>query len=242
MKRHLGVHLRPAGILRWSTLCILAGLTGCEERYVATEQDARMAGLQKQIDELDNQRTQLLSGEVPNNFHLPRVGYYHAEARDFFEYPYDFVKDGMHFINGQWEYFRKDPVPASQPSTAALKKVEAYLEDEEKKQETLNEPYLSQGGESIGATDALLMYWILSGNRGNFMPGAGFTEAQRRAGQWNREVEEKRSQVSSYSSSHGVYSRLVESSKASGQPVKAGQSVRGGFGSARSGSGGFFGG
>lgn len=45
-KRISPTTLRPGGILRWSTLCILAGgLTSCDRgvRYVATEKDAEMA-------------------------------------------------------------------------------------------------------------------------------------------------------------------------------------------------------
>ena len=49
-------------------------------------------------------------------------------------------------------------------------------------------------------------------------------------------IDEQRRSVSAYASSHPGYSRLVAQSHSSGTPVKAGQSVRGGFGSSRSSS------
>jgi len=237
--------LRPGGILRWSTLCILAGLTGCEERYVATEKDVEMAGLQKRIDKLDSQKQMLLNGAVPNNFHVPGVGYYHATVRDFFEYPYDHVKDGMHYIDGKWEYFSREPeVKISPPTAAALRRVEAALEDQEKAEDQNQGAVASQHrGGGFNTTDALLMYWMLSGNRGNFAPGNGFRQADERARTWQRDVEEKRNEVNNHASSSAGYRAVVSRSEANGTPVKAGQSVRGGFGSSRSGrSGGFYGG
>lgn len=247
--KRLTANLRSGGILRWSTLCILAGLTGCEERYVVTEKDVEMAGLQKEVDRMDSMRTTLMSGRVPNNFHVPGVGYYHAEARDFFPYAYDHKgADGQHYINGKWEYFSKPAeVTSSEPTVAALKKVDAALAEKEKEED--------QGGTTAGATaggahhrggfdatDALLMYWMLSGNRGNFTPGAGFRQAESRYPRWQRDVEEKRSTVSSYTYQNPGYQAMAKRSAETGSPVKAGQSVRGGFGSSRSGSGGFFGG
>ncbi len=234
--------LRPGGILRWSTFCILAGLTGCEERYVATQKDVEMAGLQKKIDALDQQRLQLMRGSVPNNFHVPGVGYYHAPVRNFFEFPYDHVKDGMHYINGKWEYFSKEPeVASSQPTAAALKKVEAALEEQEQEEDgKQNATASNHRGGGFNTTDALLMYWMLSGNRGNFTAGNGFRQADQRAPTWQRDVEEKRSEVNNHSSGNAGYRAMVQRSEATGTPVKAGQSVRGGFGSSRTGSGGGF--
>ncbi len=62
-----------------------------------------MAETQAQIEKLDSEKSKLIKGEVANNFHIPRVGYYHAEARNFFEHPYGFEQDGRYFINGVWQ-------------------------------------------------------------------------------------------------------------------------------------------
>ena len=49
--------IRPGGILRWSTVCILAGvgLTGCDRGYVATAKDEQMAETEKRLNELDEE-------------------------------------------------------------------------------------------------------------------------------------------------------------------------------------------
>src|SRR6478609_7904351 len=135
-KRSFLTALRPGGILRWSTVCILAsGLAGCDRgvRYVATEKDVEMAETQTQIEKLDSEKSKLLQGEVSNNFHIPRVGYYHAEARNFYEHPYGFSQDGRYFVNGVWQdQPAAETVASSRPTPEALKKVEAALEEEQK--------------------------------------------------------------------------------------------------------------
>jgi hypothetical protein len=50
-------------------------------------------------------------------------------------------------------------------------------------------------------------------------------------------VERQRSTVSGYAASNPGYRKMAEQSRASGAPIRAGQSVRGGFGSSRSGGG-----
>lgn len=230
--------LRPGGILRWSTACILAGsLASCDRgtRYVATETDAEMAEAQTQIEKLDSEKDKLIKGEVTNNFHIPRVGHYHAEVRKFLEHPYGFVKDGRHFINGEWEYFaREATVTASYPIPEELRRVEAALEEEQK---VASSPQQQGGGFGMG--NALMMYWLLSANRGTYAPGAGFQNASGQAGRWQRDVEDKRGEVASHASRNPGYNHFVAQSKSQGTPIKPGQSVRGGFGNSRAtGSGG----
>jgi hypothetical protein len=89
----------------------------------------------------------------------------------------------------------------------------------------------------FGMGNALLMYWLLSGNRGGFVAGPGFQRAATQAPAWQGEVERQRGTVNAYASSNPGYRRMVEQSRASGVPVRSGQSVRGGFGSSRSGGG-----
>lgn len=225
------------GILRWSTFCILAGgtagLTSCDRSsYTATEKDVQMAAIQSRVEKLDAEKAKLSRGEVDNNFHLPRVGYYHAMAHNFFEHPYNFQQDGKYFVNGKWE---SSPGPefatASSPSPEALAKVDAALAEEQKLASNSSE----KSGGGFGMGNALLMYWLLAGNRGGMAPGAGFRQASQQAGNWQRSVDTQRGAVNRYASANPGYQRMVEQSRASGKPVGAGQSVRGGFGSSRQG-------
>jgi len=232
MKHRSAVVIRPGGVLRWSTVALLtgAGLTGCERSYVATAKDQQMAETQKRIEALDAQKTKLASGMVANNFQLDGVGYYHADAHDFYPHPYGFQRDGRYFVNGMWQ---ANPGPAtvagSRPSPDALKKVEAALEKEQQVLAGQSGAARSSGG--FGMSNALLMYWMLSGNRGFFSPGNGFSQATGQAPQWQGSVESQRSAVASHAAANPGYQRLVAQSRASGTPVRAGQSVRGGFGS-----------
>lgn len=243
-KRSFLTTLRPGGILRWSTACILAGgLASCDRgvRYVATEKDVEMAEAQTQIEKLDSEKSKLIKGEVANNFHIPRVGYYHAEVRSFYEHPYGFEKDGRYFINGVWQdQALPEAVASSRPTPEALKKVETALEEEQK---VASNPQ-QHGGGGFGMGNALMMYWLLAGNRGMFSPGNGFRQASGQAGNWQRGVESQRSAVGSYAAANPGYQRMVDQSRASGTSVKPGQSVRGGFGNSRtttSGGGSSFG-
>ena len=237
MKNRSFPTLRPGGILRWSTACILAGtLAGCDRgvRYVATEKDAEMAEAQTQIEKMDSEKSRLTKGEVANNFHIPRVGYYHAEARNFYQHPYGFEQDGRFFINGEWQAQPvAENIASSRPTPEALKKVEAALEEEQK---TASNP--QQQGSGFGMGNALMMYWLLAGNRGMFSPGNGFRQASGQAGNWQRGVENQRSAVGSHAAANPGYQRMVDQSRASGAAVRPGQSVRGGFGSTRPSGGG----
>lgn len=241
--------IRPGGILRWSTVCILAGvgLTACDRGYVATPKDEQMAETQRRLDVLDATKAKLMAGELPNNFHLEGVGYYHAAVRDFFPERYGATSTQGWFVNGKWELNPgPDTVADSRPTPEALKKVEAALEKEQ--QLLAGQPAGSSGGSAqghshgFGMGNALMMYWLLSGNRGFFSPGAGFRNATSQAPAWQGSVESQRSAVNSHAAANPGYRRMVEQSRASGTPVRAGQSVRGGFGNSRKGGGSSFGG
>jgi hypothetical protein len=235
-KRSFLTTLRPGGILRWSTACILAGtLSSCDRgvNHVMSEQDEAVAETQSQIEKLDTEKSKLINGEVSHNFHIPRVGYYHASAQNFYEHPYGFAKDGRYFINGVWQDENvPESVTASRPAPEALKKVEGALEAEQKT--ASNSSSQPHGGGGFGMGNALMMYWLLAGNRGMFSPGNGFRQASGQAGNWQRGVENQRGAVSRYAAANPGYQRMVEQSRATGVPVKAGQSVRGGFGSSSS--------
>jgi hypothetical protein len=240
-KRSFFAPIRPGGILRWSTACILAGgmagLTGCERKYVATAQDEKMAQLQAKIDALDAQKAKLINGEVANNFNLPGVGYYHAEARDFFEHPYGYQQDGRWFANGKWQdqAVAEATVAASRPTPEALKKVDDALAREQKlladQGKTSPGTTASNSHQGSGFGSALMMYWLLAGNRGSYNPGMGFQQAGSQVNGWQRGVEDQRRSVSAHAAANPGYSRMLAQSRSSGTPVKAGQSVRGGFGS-----------
>ena len=242
-KRCLSASLRPNGILRWSTACVLAGtLTSCDRGYTVTEKDADMAKVQSRIEALDSQQALLKQGQVSNNFEIAGVGYYHAEKRDFFEHPYNFARDGRYFVEGNWQNAPgPEYVPPSRPSAAALKKVDEALTRAQKEEEKATGSGDAQvthhhhGG--FGAGNMLMMYWLLSGNRGFFSPGAGFQRADRNVPNWNQSVDRSRRDVASHAAANPGYARMVEQSRVQGTLVKPGQSVRGGFGSSRSGGG-----
>jgi hypothetical protein len=237
--------IRPGGILRWSTACLLAGvgLSSCDRGYVATAKDQQMAEAQQRIESLDASKATLMAGEVPNNFHLEGVGYYHAAVGDFFPHRYGFADERGWFVNGVWELNPgPDEVAASRPLPDALKKVEAALEKEQQLAGGAvsgASPAAATQGQGFGMGNALMMYWLLAGNRGLFSPGAGFRNADGRAGGWQRSVDSQRAAVNSHAAANPSYRRMVEQSRASGMPVRAGESVRGGFGSSRGRSGGF---
>ena len=203
-----------------------------------------MAETQSQLEKLDTGKDQLMKGEVANNFHIPRVGYYHAEARDFYEHPFGFARDGQYFVNGVWQ---NQPVPeisaTSRPTEEALKKVEAALEEEQKvAANPQQQQQQQQQGGGFGMGNALMMYWMLSGNRGMFSPGNGFRQASGQAGNWQRGVDDGRGQVNRHAAANPGYQKMVQQSRMNGALVKSGQSVRGGFGASRTGGGASVGG
>ncbi len=221
--------IRPGGILFWSTACILTGgLASCDRSvtHVISEKDAEMAETELKIEKLDSEKSVLQQGEVSHNFHIDKVGYYHADARDFFPHPHGFEQDGRYYANGVWS---EQPVLAtlerSKPTPEALAKVEKALEEEQ----TAAAP--SSHGHGFGMGNALMMYWLLSGSRGSFFPGAGFRRADTQAADWQRGVDRQRDVVRGYAAANPGYRRMVDQSRASGMAVRPGQTVRGGFGS-----------
>jgi hypothetical protein len=244
-KRGALSRIRMGGVLHGSTLCILAGgmvgLTGCEKSYTATAKDQQVAELQKQLDALDAQKTRLTNGEVTHNFELPGVGFYHADARDFFPFRHGHSQDGKWYANGAWQDSPpgEPQVAASRPSPDALKRVELALQHEQEQLEGVQQGAQAAAGQPVvhhhgGFGNALMMYWLLSGNRGFFSPGAGFTAASGQASRWQGGLDQQRQAVSSHAAASPGYRRMVEQSRMSGRPVVAGQSVRGGFGSSGS--------
>lgn len=237
--------IRKGGILNWSTLCLLAGssvgLTSCDSdsTYTATAEDMKMAALQQNLDTVEGRKALLLNGMVEHNFEFPGLGFYHVDAQDFFPYRFGHRQDGKWYANGQWREF-EPAIPfesASRPSDVALRKVEAHLEKEQ--------DLMAQGGETSGSSvhhhhhgsglgNMMMMYWLLSGNRGGFTPGVGFQRAQAQQQGWQQTLNNQRQAVRSHAAAHPGYQRLVEQSKRTGTPVKAGSSVRGGFGSSSS--------
>ncbi|MBX3743013.1 MAG: hypothetical protein KF712_18660 [Akkermansiaceae bacterium] len=239
MKRSSSASPRPNGILRWSTLCVLAGgLASCEkeESYTFTEKDAAMANLQSGIDKLDSQHALLKAGEVANNFQMDGVGYYHAERREFFPQPYNLrANDGRYFVDGSWQAQPgPDFVPPSRPSPESLKKIDAALTEARKEEEKSGGNTASHSGGGFSGTNMLLMYMLLSGNRGLFSPGAGFQQTDRNPADLNRRAMDERRTAAGHASANPGYRRAVEQSRMQGTPVKPGQSVRGGFGASRS--------
>lgn len=208
-----------------------------------------MAELEMNLDEMDRRRAQLTKGYVDHNLEIPGAGFYHADAHDFFPYPYGQEKDGKWYANGEWvDTQPKAPrLSVSRPSEAALKKVEGILA-EEQQQELAGGGASSSGTQQTthyhggsGVGSMLLMYWMLSGNRNNFTPGAGFQQAQMRQQGWQQSLDNDRNTVKSHAAANPGYQRLVQQSKQSGAPVTAGKSVRGGFGGTSSGSSSSFG-
>jgi hypothetical protein len=239
-KRGFRSSLSPNGILRWSTACILAGgvagLTGCDQSvsHVITEKDVEMATTQSQLEKMDSERSRLTRGEVANNFPLTGLGYYHADARDFYPHPYNFSQDGRWFVNGEWQdQPGGETIAATKPTPETLKKVEATLEKEQELAKT--QPGNASGNGGFGMGNALMMYWLLAGNRGAFAPGAGFRQAGGQAQGWHQGMDSRRAAVASHAAGNPGYQRMVDQSRATGKPLQAGQSVRGGFGARRSG-------
>jgi hypothetical protein len=254
MKKHGdSPRIRKGGILHWSTFCLLAGsglgVTSCDSNrsYTATAADEQMASLQKKLDDIESRRSQLTQGYLEQNFELPGLGFYHADANDFFPYKYGEQKDGKWYANGQWQDSQPSaPVlTSSRPSVEALKKVEMLLDREQQlasqggssSSSSPSTVHHHHGGSGIG--NMLMMYWLLSGNRGNYTPGAGFHQAQMNQTNWQQTMQQDRQRVTSYAASNPGYQRLVQESRSSGSPVTAGKSVRGGFGSSSSGSSSF---
>jgi hypothetical protein len=238
--KKLGTHtrIRKGGILNWSTLALLAGssagLTSCdsENNYTATAEDMNMAVLQQNLDSVEGRKALLLKGEVAHNMEIPGLGFYHVEAQDFFPFPFGHAQNGKWYANGEWRNFQPSTpfLASSRPSDEALRKVETHLAQEQQPvaQGATSGHQTYHGG---GVGNMLLMYWLLSGNRGSYTPGAGFQRAQTQQQGWQQTLNTQRQTVNAHAAANPGYQRLVEQSNRTGTPIKAGSSVRGGFGS-----------
>lgn len=214
MKRASSLSIRRGGILQLSTWLILAGstvsLTSCD----SSERKARQARAEYEteskrlINELDSQRQQLLSGEVPNNFHIPGVGYYHAEARDFYETAYNTSKDGKWFVNNAWiDHEGSAEIAPTRPSPEALRRIDETLSKQEQMLDATAaqaNQYQQNASSGPGIGSALMMYWLLSGNRGSFMPGAGFSRFGQRAPMFETTYRQQRDQQARSSTAFGA--------------------------------------
>lgn len=213
MKRATSLQIRRGGILQLSTWLILAGstisLTSCDssERKARESRASYEAESKRLIDELDSQRQQLLSGEVPNNFHIPNVGYYHAGAKDFYEHSYNSQKDGKWFVNNAWvDQPGPETVPPSRPAPESLTRIQSTLEKAEQSLDATAaqaNQYAHQASSGPGLGSAMMMYWLLSGNRGGFTPSAGFSNFGQRAPLWESKYRQQREQQARSGSSGG---------------------------------------
>lgn len=243
--------LRSSGILRWSTLGLLVGggatMVSCdsESTYVATQEDEKMAVLEQKLDELDRQRAQFTQGYVLHNMELPGLGFYHADAQDFFPMRYGQEQNGKWFANGEWVDVMPPPPEKSMshPKPEALKRVEEVLAQQQEAlagqpQDPNSTPttvHHHHGG-GMGIGNMMMMYWLLSGNRGSYMPGPAFQRAEASQQAWQQTMQRDRQKVSSYAAANPGYQRLVQQSRTSGSAVRVGSSVRGGFGTRSTGS------
>lgn len=252
MKRATSLPIRRGGILQLSTWLILAGstisLTSCDssERKARQAQASYEAESKRLIDELDSQRQQLLSGEVPNNFHIPKIGYYHAAAKDFYEHSYNSQKDGKWFVNNAWvDQAGPETVPPSRPSPEALVRIQSALEKEEEDLEGASAraaQYTNQAHSGPGIGSALMMYWLLSGNRGGFSPSPGFSRFGQRAPLWESNYRTQRDQQARATSAAGGSGYRRSGSTTSGGTTSTARPSSGGSdssssGASRSGSG-----
>ena len=251
MKKRNLIH--PGGILCWSTAFILAGgavsLTSCDNS-VRTVLDDSSADAEKRVAEVDTVQGQLESGMVENNFQIPKLGYYHAAAHRFYEFPYNQYKEGQYYVNGAWQTEAgPENISSSRPNADELKRIDTSLEEEQKQVAAHPQTYHSGGG-GMGMGNMLMMYWLLSGNRGFFSPGPGFTNAAGQAGRWQRDWKEQRRYAGGSgggSSSFGSYRRASSPSRSTVSSSSSSSSLehsspshssssRGGFGSHSSGS------
>ncbi|BCU77347.1 hypothetical protein [Luteolibacter sp. LG18] len=230
MKRASSLPITRGGILQLSTWIILAGstltLTSCDssERQARQAQANYESESKRLIAELDDQRDQLLSGQVPNNFRIDDVGYYHAASHDFYEHSYNKQQDGKWFVNNTWaEAPGPEDVPASRPSPEALKRVDDALAKQQQKLDATAEQAVQYQNQSHssgpGLGTALAMYWLLSGNRGSYSPGPGFSSFSQRAPLFEsnyRRQRDEQARTSSYSYGGGSSSRTTTSGSSYG--------------------------
>jgi hypothetical protein len=239
MKRAPTLPLRRGGILQLSTWLILAGgtasLMSCDssERQAMQARASYESESKRLIEELDSQRQQLLSGEVPNNFQIPGIGYYHAGAHDFYEHSYNFQRDGKWFVNNAWlDQAGPEDVPASRPTPEALRRIDETLDKQQRELDATADTaaryqHQAQAGPGLGST--LMMFWLLSGNRGFFSPGPGFTSFGQRAPMWEsryRHDRDEYARTKAYSGGGGggSYSSSSKSSRPAGPPSSSSSS------------------
>lgn len=273
-------NLTPTGILRWSTTVLALSLVGCDSnvKHVMADPNAPETSspelskeLTKELSPEEKEKIKALaafdqrkavfeSGKIENNFHLEKLGYYHANAHRFFPHAYQEEKDGKWFVDGEWRDQRGvETVEPSTPNVETLAALEKLL---------VEQPAPASGSSSssmpmqmgmhhngffgghFGWSDALLTYMVLSGNRHQYTPMQPGLLSQR-GSFMQQQMSKSRDEVnrrtsSSFSSGAGVgragssgvnhpsYDHLSsKSSSSSGvsRPSSSGSPIRGSFGS-----------
>lgn len=179
----------PNGILRLSTVALLASLAACGSGELEVSRSPMPGENQdtppvdpKEVElvkSLEAQAAKFASGKIDNNYHHAGLGYYHAAVNRFHEFPYNQEKDGQWYVNGTWQATKgPEPVEPSAPDVATL----AALEQSLKETEVVAAPVSGSGGTGTshhgihhhhhgsGWSNALLAYWILRGNSHRYTP------------------------------------------------------------------------
>lgn len=181
--------ISPNGVLRLSTVALLASLAACGSGELEVNRSP-MPGESQDIPPVDPKEVELVksieaqaakfaSGKIDNNYLHAGLGYYHAAVNRFHEHPYNMEKDGAWYVNGIWQATKgPEPVEPSAPDAATL----AALEESLKETEVVAAP-VSGSGSSTGTghhytnhhhgsgwSNALLAYWILRGNSHRYTP------------------------------------------------------------------------
>ena len=220
-------NLSPTGILRWSTTILALSLVSCDSKVkhvMADPSSADQASPALTPPELSQEESEKLkalaafdqrkaifeSGKIENNFHLEKLGYYHANAHRFFPHAYQEEKDGKWFVDGEWRDQRgAEAVEPSTPNVETLAALEKLL---------VEQPAPASGSSSssmpmqmgmhhngffgghFGWTDALLTYMVLSGNRNQYTPMQPGILSQR-GSFMQREMSESRDEMNRRTSS-----------------------------------------
>ena len=181
--------ISPNGVLRLSTVALLASLAACGSGELEVNRSP-MPGENQDSAPIDPKEVELVksieaqaakfaSGKIDNNYHHDGLGYYHAAVNRFHEHPYNQEKDGQWYVNGTWQTAKgPEPVEPSAPDAATL----AALEQSLRESEVVAAPASGTGGTTgtgnhythhhhgSGWSNALLAYWILRGNSHRYTP------------------------------------------------------------------------
>jgi hypothetical protein len=174
----------------------------------------------KALAAFDQRKAIFESGKIENNFHLEKLGYYHANAHRFFPHAYQEEKDGKWFVDGEWRDQRgAEAVEPSTPNVETLAALEKLLVEQPAPASgsssssmpmQMGMPHTGFFGGHFGWTDALLTYMVLSGNRNQYTPmqpgilSQRGSFMQRQMSESRDEMNRRTSSSSSFSSGAGV--------------------------------------